>query len=422
MQNIVPISQFNNYQIPNELVIIILEYLLLQQLIKFTEVNKSFNILIKNIKWNHKINIFRVNHIKYITKNYSFIKFIFDEFTFHEVKYLTNIKKITLFNCEMNSEDLFPVLKNCESISLLDYEGEFNSEDFEYLSCTEFSMNNQHFTDTDLENLFKYCKIKTLKLWCAEVSNKSFKYLQNCENVCLASCNINDSDFHYLSNIKKLNILGCNISHKALIYLENIYKLNLRYCENISKGLKYLKNCHTIILIECNLYDEDIKHLTHCKELKLNSNNITGECFKYLTNCKTLDLSFNDISNGNFSLLKNCLNLTLSYTEITDNNIENLVKHYDLSKIYNINLKSCSKLTNRCMKYLKYYNNVDISHTKITKFKNLKNCCRINLCGLCLTKRDLKILKNCQEIIVSKIKIPSNKKRNLISLNYLIKY
>lgn len=148
-------------------------------------------------------------------------------------------------------------------------------------TITELSLSDKKLTETDLKNIGKLKKLKTLWLTSCELKSLSFlKNLTKLEDLGLF-WNSEITSLSPLKNLKKLKTLN----------------LNKTGVKSLS-SLKNLTNLKKLSVVEENISNlAPLKKLTKLEELYLETPSVTdASSIKYLTNLKSLTLFGNNLS------------------------------------------------------------------------------------------------------------------------------
>ena len=191
--------------LPQELIIEILDFLSLSDLINLKKVNRYFDNLIKQNKWKYVM-------VK-INKN------MIDK-KIEKIIINNNFANYSLRNCRI-TYNILKLLENCYSINL-NWCVDLDDQGLSYLqNCHTLSLSNCYkITDLGLQYL-KYCKILNLSN-CYKITDKGLEYLKYCETLDLTGCyKITDKGLEYLQNCNKIDLSNCNISEKMINELRN---------------------------------------------------------------------------------------------------------------------------------------------------------------------------------------------------------
>src|SRR5581483_7584221 len=157
------IDYFDNdtiFYLPNEIIVMILDFLPLNELIKTELVHSNYKNLIRNTKWsNFIVSLCNVKKIIYVINNYKFANYDFcDSYITNEsVKLLTNCHTLNLSGCYKITDESVKLLTNCHTLYLCGY---------------------NEITDKSVK-LLTNCH--TLNLFgCYKITDESVKLLTNC--------------------------------------------------------------------------------------------------------------------------------------------------------------------------------------------------------------------------------------------------
>lgn len=327
-----------NY-LPNDILKLIINTLLLNNVINFRLTNKENKKLVESYSPNYlvkisksiriTINIFpNIKSISIKNKNY----IIGDDF-----QYLNNIENLDMSNCSQReiNDDSFQHLIKIKELNLL--------------GCNQSWIFNNHFTD----KLFDYVYgLETLEIDDNHViTDVGLKQLTDLVSLYLSNCNkITDNGIINLIKLKKLYLYKINISDNVFEKLNNIKELSLTDCQITDNGLKYLSKLTKLQLINVkNVKCKDLDKL-NVKELYLSELNISDEDFKYLKNIRLLILYYLKINGNGLQYLTNLEEIKIYETPILDEYLNHL---FHLKKLKDINIRWCRCISENKINQLK---------------------------------------------------------------------
>lgn len=351
--------------IPNELLIYVIQLLPLKNIITLSKVNKLFFKLTKeNKKWkfDNNINDFsfinhcnKIEHFEDFSLNYKY--YIFDYLKLNK----NNLKTIHIrIN---NIYDLFFIknnkdLKNLKIKYSLNLESDCLLELFDHLKYLKnISIDNTNVDDKIIDKINNY-KLKTLSLEaCINIKKISKINQPNLKKIEIINYNKNNTE-EIIELIKKqkkleeLNLSFCNTNIFTVSIISdnssNLTKLNLSYSYGFIDDLSaYMisNNCiklRDLYLNNSVITNHGIFFITRgCKLLK--NLGIAGTLIKdyslieisnYLPNLEKLETEFNDITRiGIYNLLLKCKKI--KYLNILNDNFNIKYIHYIFNKVNN---------------------------------------------------------------------------------------
>src|ERR1700722_2207010 len=113
--------QYGSNELPSEIVLIIFNFLSIQDLIKIELICHKFNKIVKNNNWeNITIKSKDIENIKHIITNYNFVNYDFSEsnITDENVKMLGNCHTLNLSGCKKITDESIKMLGNCHTLYL----------------------------------------------------------------------------------------------------------------------------------------------------------------------------------------------------------------------------------------------------------------------------------------------------------------
>ena len=246
----------NILDLPEFILINIFDHLKIKNLVKSSEVCKSFNFLAKKIKskdqQNELENIFglnmffdilpKLNKNNYITVSKAWNNLLF----FISIDYK---KEGKILEIESPSNIIF----NIDGVEIIDIKKVHPS--IKFLDCPlKVLSSNPRMSDTLVYlNMTEQLHI----LSHINFSSKSLKYLD------LSFCDLLNVDLNFSKNLKNINMMGV-INLYSLIGFEYVEKLNIDYCEDLT-DLTPLKNVEVLTM----RYTNNIKEIPFLKKLKI---------------------------------------------------------------------------------------------------------------------------------------------------------
>ena len=331
----------NVVNLPNDMLLIIFQYLNLKDLLNLKLVNKHFCEFVKNNEWNVKIKFNKYvdrKNIDNFLENHKFVNIMFENYynMTDTAKYLVNCKKIILKNSDISSY-FIDCLYNCNTIVFIEY---LISDDIRYLKkChnLKFKLINKTFdildadsiNNMDLESIgFIGCYLS--QEFVDNLKLPGLKYLK-INTTIYGSMNILLSN---LPNLEKLYITNRIDDDSLEIICNNMKKLKYLLIYNFSgSNLKYLhnlKNLEHLTISKNEDYEcfSDLSGLKNLKYLKIDAYKFNINSYIYLENVKYLVL--NDFENENeyieYFKCPKLEHVKLQYITITDKIITYLNK------------------------------------------------------------------------------------------------
>jgi hypothetical protein len=313
------------HSLTEEIISIIINYLLIKEASNYSIIDKENNRLIKQY-YNSNMNKICCSLEKW---NKTFPNAIYLNIRCRynisglDFKYLSNIKRLDM--------------SLCTQTSITDYSFEYLTSlvDLNLQGACGHWRGGNHFTDklfdflTNLKKLYiddnhvitnngikKLINIKDLTIRnCANISNEGLTNLTTLQKLNIYNLHrLTDNVFKNLTNIKELDMTFGNISDIGISHLINIEKLHFLSCDNIKfNNFDKLTKLHYLSICGgSNILDDDIKSLSNIKTICLYGCKINGLGIKYLINCTSL---------------------SIYESPIIDEHLDNLYKLYSLKKI-----------------------------------------------------------------------------------------
>ena len=274
--------------------------------------------------------------------------------------------------------------------------------------------------DSDLEQLRRLEKLRSLNLMGSKITDAGLKYLETMsqlEQLDLMYTPITDAGLEYIksmTSLKNLNLYATKITDIGMDHIKNMTNLQSLICGNTTqitdvglenlKGMSRLKQLNLMNTPITDLGIEHINGLSGLQILVLNNTNITDaglENLKRMTGMQNLELANTKITDAGIEKLKGMTelkSLTLMNTPITDTGLQNI---QGLNGLQNLLLGN-TKVTDRGMEYLKNMNGLQIlvlMNTPITdkgleNLKGMTNMQRLALDSTKITDVGLEHIKN----------------------------
>ena len=317
-----------------EIIEIVINYLLINEASNYSIINKDNNRLIKKYYYSNMKKI--CCSLEKWNKTFPNAKYLNIRCRYNisglDFKYLYNIKRLDMSLCTQTSitDNSFEYLTSLVDLNLQGACGHwqggnhFTDNMFDYLK----NLNRLYIDDNNVitnNGIKKLINIKDLTIHnCSNIGNDGLASLTTLQKLSIYNLHrLTDDVFKNLTNIEELDITFGSITDIGISHLINIKRLHFLSCDKIKfKNFDRLTKLYYLSICGGNnICDNDLITLSHIKNISLYGCKINGLGIKYLMNCTII---------------------SIYESPIIDEQIDNLYKLYYLNQI---NIFRCSLIS-----------------------------------------------------------------------------